>query len=205
MKILVIDNYDSFVYNLVHMVRDLGYQPEVYRNDKIDLTTVEQYDKILLSPGPGIPEEAGIMLDLIKAYAPTKSILGVCLGHQAIGEAFGAELLNLPTVLHGIASKNLVQDSNEALFEGFPQEFAIGHYHSWVIKEESLPKELIVTGKDLEGNVMSIRHEAYDVKGLQFHPESILTEQGIRILANWLNAEAPANYSLVKKRETLLV
>ncbi len=205
MKILVIDNYDSFVYNLVHMIRDLGYQPDVYRNDKIDLTTVAQYDKILLSPGPGIPEEAGIVLDLIKTYAATKSILGVCLGHQAIGEAFGAQLLNLPTVLHGIASQNLVQDQEETLFDGFPAQFAIGHYHSWVIKEESLPSELIVTGKDLENNVMAIRHATYDVKGVQFHPESILTEQGIRILANWLNTEAPTNYSLVKKREALFV
>ena len=205
MKILVIDNYDSFVYNFVHMIRDLGYQPDVYRNDKIDLTTVAQYDKILLSPGPGIPEEAGIVLDLIKTYAATKSILGVCLGHQAIGEAFGAQLLNLPTVLHGIASQNLVQDQEEILFDGFPAQFAIGHYHSWVIKEDSLPSELIVTGKDLENNVMAIRHATYDVKGVQFHPESILTEQGIRILANWLNTEAPTNYSLVKKREALFV
>ncbi|WP_299466532.1 aminodeoxychorismate/anthranilate synthase component II [uncultured Microscilla sp.] len=200
MKVLVIDNYDSFVYNLVHMIRDLGHQPEVYRNDKIELDTVAQYDKILLSPGPGIPEEAGILLDLIKTYAPTKSILGVCLGHQAIAEAFGAELLNLPTVLHGIASANQIQDPSEALFKGLPMSFSIGHYHSWVIKEGTLPAELVVTGKDTEGNVMSISHAQYDVKGLQFHPESILTDHGIQILANWLNTPAPENYTLIKKK-----
>jgi anthranilate synthase component 2 len=200
MKVLVIDNYVSFVYNLVHMIRDLGHQPEVYRNNKIDLETVGQYDKILLSPGPGIPEEAGILLDLIKTYAASKSILGVCLGHQAIAEAFGAELLNLPTVLHGIASANEIQDPAEPLFSGFPASFSIGHYHSWVVKENTLPAELKVTGRDSEGNVMSISHTQYDVKGLQFHPESILTDNGIQILANWLNTPAPENYTLIKKR-----
>lgn len=205
MKVLVIDNYDSFVYNLVHMVRDLGHQPVVYRNDKIDLETVAQYDKILLSPGPGIPEEAGILLDLIKTYAASKSILGVCLGHQAIAEAFGAELLNLPTVLHGIASTNEVLDAEETLFDGLKERFSIGHYHSWVIKENTLPAELLVTGKDAEGNVMAIRHQTYDVKGLQFHPESILTDNGIRILANWLNTPAPENYTLVRKKQALMV
>ena len=204
MKVLVIDNYDSFVYNLVHMVRYLGHEPVVYRNDKIAIEMVGQYDKILLSPGPGIPEEAGILLDLIKTYAPTKSILGVCLGHQAIAEAFGAELLNLPTVLHGIASANHLQEVEEPLFEGFPSSFSVGHYHSWVVKEHTLPAELQVTGKDLEGNVMAIRHTTYDVKGLQFHPESILTDNGIRILANWLNTPAPENYSLIKKRQNLV-
>lgn len=203
MKVLVIDNYDSFVYNLVHMVRDLGHQPEVYRNDKIDLEKVNAYDKILLSPGPGIPEEAGILLDLIKTYAPTKSILGVCLGHQAIGEAFGAELLNLPTVLHGIASTNHIEKPEEALFQGFNKSFAIGHYHSWVVKENTLPQELEVTGRDTEGNVMSISHRQYDVKGLQFHPESILTENGIQILANWLSTPAPENYTLIKRKQIL--
>lgn len=205
MKVLVIDNYDSFVYNLVHMVRDLGHQPVVYRNDKIDLEVVAQYDKILLSPGPGIPAEAGILLDLIKTYAASKSILGVCLGHQAIAEAFGAELLNLPKVLHGMASTNEVLDTEETLFGGLKERFSIGHYHSWVIKENTLPAELLVTGKDAEGNVMAIRHQTYDVKGLQFHPESILTDNGIRILANWLNTSAPENYTLIRKKHALVV
>lgn len=205
MKVLVIDNYDSFVYNLVHMVRDLGHQPVVYRNDKIDLEVVAQYDKILLSPGPGIPAEAGILLDLIKTYAASKSILGVCLGHQAIAEAFGAELLNLPKVLHGMASTNEVLDTEETLFGGLKERFSIGHYHSWVIKENTLPAELLVTGKDAEGNVMAIRHQTYDVKGLQFHPESILTDNGIRILANWLNTSAPENYTLIRKKQALVV
>ncbi|MDX2306097.1 MAG: aminodeoxychorismate/anthranilate synthase component II [Microscillaceae bacterium] len=185
MKILVLDNYDSFVYNLVHILREMGYDPDVFRNDKISLEAVAQYDKILLSPGPGIPSEAGIMLDLIKTYAPQKSILGVCLGHQAIAEAFGAQLYNLPEVLHGIASQNTLLVEDEPLFEGLPRQFKIGHYHSWVVNESTLNGSLRVTSKDFRGNVTAISHIEYNVKGLQFHPESILTEHGKVILENW--------------------
>ncbi|MCU0447525.1 MAG: aminodeoxychorismate/anthranilate synthase component II [Microscillaceae bacterium] len=186
MKILVLDNYDSFVYNLVHILRNLGCDLEVYRNDKIPLENVDKYDKILLSPGPGIPEEAGIMLDLIKKYAPTKSILGVCLGHQAIGEAFGATLLNLPEVLHGISSEASVVDDADRLFAGLPKKFKIGHYHSWAVARHTVDKPLKITALDSEGNVMALSHTEYDVKGVQFHPESVLTENGIQIIKNWL-------------------
>lgn len=186
MKILVLDNYDSFVYNLVHMIRELGHQADVYRNDKISVEQVAAYDKILLSPGPGIPSEAGIMLDLIKQYAPQKSILGICLGHQAIGEAFGGELYNLPEVLHGIASQNTVIVDDEGLFKNIPATFKIGHYHSWVVKKESLGKDLQITGLDLHEHIMALRHQNYDVRGLQFHPESILTEYGKVMIQNWL-------------------
>ncbi len=185
-KILVIDNYDSFVYNLVHIIRELGYQPEVFRNDKITLEDVAKYDKILLSPGPGIPEEAGMMPEIIQKYAPHKSILGICLGHQAIGEAFGGALLNLPEVLHGISSVAEVIDPEEMLFEGIPTHFKIAHYHSWVVQEPSIKGKLIVTARDTQGNLMGIRHPEYDVHGLQFHPESVLTEYGKEIMHNWL-------------------
>lgn len=188
MKILVLDNYDSFVYNLVHMIRELGHPLDVHRNDKITLEEVANYDKILLSPGPGIPSEAGIMLDLIHTYAAEKSILGVCLGHQAIGEAFGAELYNLPEVLHGISSQNKVTVADENLFKDIPSSFKIAHYHSWVVKKESIQNNLRITGLDQRGNVMAISHQSYDVKGLQFHPESILTEHGKTMLKNWLNS-----------------
>ncbi len=185
-RILVIDNYDSFVYNLVHIIRELGYQPDVFRNDKITLEEVSQYDKILLSPGPGIPSEAGIMLDLIKEYSPSKSILGVCLGHQAIGEAFGGELLNLPEVLHGISSQATVIDKEEILFQEIPTEFRIAHYHSWVVKENSIEGKLVVTVRDIQGNLMGLRHPRFDVRGVQFHPESVLTEHGKQMIDNWL-------------------
>jgi anthranilate synthase component II len=187
MKILVLDNYDSFVYNLVHILRNLACDLEVYRNDKIALEQVANYDKILLSPGPGIPEEAGIMLDLIKKYAPRKSILGVCLGHQAIGEAFGAKLLNLPEVLHGISSEARIIDRQDKLFAGLPEKFKIGHYHSWAVAYASVHKPLKITALDPEGNVMALSHTEYNVKGVQFHPESVLTENGIQIIKNWLN------------------
>ncbi len=185
-KILVIDNYDSFVFNLVHIIRELGYQPDVFRNDKISLEAVNQYDKILLSPGPGIPSEAGIMLELIKEYAPTKSILGVCLGHQAIGEAFGGELLNLPEVLHGISSRVTIIDIEETLFKDLPNQFKIAHYHSWVVKEKSIEGKLVVTARDAQGNLMALRHPRFDVHGVQFHPESVLTEYGKQMINNWL-------------------
>ena len=187
MKILVLDNYDSFVYNLVHILHELGYETDVYRNDKIALSEVAKYDKILLSPGPGIPSEAGILLDLIKEYAPTKSILGVCLGHQAIGEAFGAKLLNLPIVLHGISSVNTILDTEDRLFKNVPVNIRIGHYHSWVIDKNTINGKLKVTAEDKEGNIMALSHKEYDVKGVQFHPESVLTEHGKQIIENWLN------------------
>lgn len=190
MKILVLDNYDSFTYNLVHILRELGYgeQMDVIRNDKISVEEVAKYDKILLSPGPGIPEEAGIMMDVIKTYAPTKSILGVCLGHQGIAEAFKAKLYNMPTVLHGYADKVMLEDREEYLFEGLPQVFNVCRYHSWAVEAVSMANnpELIVTALDPHGEVMGLRHKQYDVHGVQFHPESILTEHGKQMLKNWL-------------------
>lgn len=189
MKILVLDNYDSFTYNLVYILRQLGFAAalDVYRNDKISLDAVDAYDKILLSPGPGVPSEAGIMPDLIRQYSPSKSILGVCLGHQGIGEAFGAELINIAQVKHGIAEQIAVTDMESPLFAGLPTKFTIGLYHSWAIKPESITKVLKVTALDSDGNIMGVRHTAYDVQGLQFHPESIMTEHGIQIMRNWLD------------------
>lgn len=186
MKILVLDNYDSFTYNLVYIIRQLGYgeQMDVYRNDKISLDDVDHYDKILLSPGPGVPEEAGIMPGLLKKYAGTKSILGVCLGHQAIGEAFGGDLINLSEVLHGIASTVTVDE--DMLFTGVPASFQIGRYHSWVVNESTLSPELEVIARTQDQQIMAVRHKQYDVRGVQFHPESILTENGVQILRNWL-------------------
>ncbi len=187
MKILVLDNYDSFVYNLVHYLRELGHEPVVYRNDKITLKEVETFDKILLSPGPGVPSEAGIMPELIQKYAPTKSILGVCLGHQAIGEAFGGTLENMTDVLHGIATPALVQNPHERLFKGLPAKFNTGRYHSWTVVPTTLPDSLEITAVDEAGRVMALAHKTYDVRGVQFHPESILTEHGKQMLENWLN------------------
>ena len=189
MKILVLDNYDSFVYNIVHIIKELGYGAEldVIRNDKITLEEVAKYDKILLSPGPGVPSEAGIMPEIIKKYGPEKSILGVCLGHQGIGECFGASLINLPEVFHGLAiSTNLV--SKDKLFEGVPESFLSGRYHSWAIDPKSSLDNIVVTAVDAQGNIMAIRHKEYDVRGVQFHPESILTENGKTILLNWLKS-----------------
>ena len=192
MKILVLDNYDSFTYNLVYLLRDLGYSDciDVVRNDKILLSEVEKYDKILLSPGPGIPDEAGIMKELIKTYAPTKSILGVCLGHQGIAEVFGAQLYNLPEVLHGREGIVEVSDSEERLFRGIPRSFTIGHYHSWAVKNESINGKLKVTAVNKDNMIMGIRHMDYDVHGVQFHPESILTSYGKEIVENWVNNES---------------
>lgn len=186
MKILVLDNYDSFTYNLVYIVRQLGYsaQMDVFRNDKISLEDVANYDKILLSPGPGVPSEAGIMPELLKKYSATKSILGVCLGHQAIGEAFGGDLINLSEVLHGVASKVTVQ--KDLLFEGIPDTFSIGRYHSWVIDESTLSPDLEVIARTPDQQIMAVRHREFDVRGVQFHPESILTENGVKIMQNWL-------------------
>lgn len=187
-KILVIDNYDSFTYNLVHYIGNLTSDPvSVFRNDEITLKEVEAYDKILLSPGPGIPVEAGICIDLIKTFFDSKSILGVCLGHQAIGEAFGAKLINLDKVYHGISSPVQVLTPDDPLYKGVPESFAAGRYHSWVIANEGLPKELYITAKDENNMIMGISHRKYDVRGVQYHPESVLTEHGYRIIENWLN------------------
>ncbi|MDR3137900.1 MAG: aminodeoxychorismate/anthranilate synthase component II [Tannerellaceae bacterium] len=188
MKILLLDNYDSFTYNLLHLLRELGADAEVFRNDKITVEEAGRFDKILLSPGPGIPEEAGILLPLIRRYAPEKSILGVCLGEQAIGEVFGAQLLNLSRVHHGICSDIRITVPDEKLFEGLDSCFRAGRYHSWVVSKESFPDCLEVTAEDLEEKqVMAIRHRVYDVRGVQFHPESVLTPQGKTIIFNWLN------------------
>ena len=192
MKMLVIDNYDSFTYNLVHILRDLGIEPDVYRNDKISVGDVGHYDKILLSPGPGLPSEAGIMPELIRTYAPSKSILGVCLGHQAIAEAFGGDLYNLSEVLHGVTSVAQVVDTRECLFNGLPAKIRVTHYHSWAVKEKSMNDSLKVTARNDDGVVMALAHRAYDVKGLQFHPESVMTEHGKKIIENWVsNIEQP--------------
>lgn len=189
MKILVLDNYDSFTYNLVHLVYELGYQNlAVYRNDKITLTQAQGYDKILLSPGPGIPNEAGIMLELVNKLAPQKSILGICLGHQAICEVFGAKLFNMQLVTHGLSIPTIISNKQEPLFQGLPQKFFTGRYHSWSVDKESLPQELKVTAVSADGTVMGVSHEKFDTKGLQFHPESILTQHGKIILQNWLQS-----------------
>jgi anthranilate synthase component 2 len=185
MKVLVLDNYDSFTYNLVHMLRELNVDLEVFRNDEISLEEVNRFDKILLSPGPGLPSEAGIMPALLKKYSPIKSVLGVCLGHQAIGECFGGSLYNLPRVFHGIASDIEVLESDH-LYAGLPGTFRVCRYHSWVIAEENLPSDLIITSRDVSGTIMSIRHKTYDVQGVQYHPESIMTEHGMTLIKNWI-------------------
>lgn len=188
MKILVLDNYDSFVYNLVHIIKELDYGRDlvVQRNDKISVADVAYFDKVLLSPGPGIPSEAGIMLDLIRMYAPMKSIFGVCLGHQAIGEVFGAKLSNMREVLHGLATPNFVRDQQEILFRGLPTQFKVARYHSWTVEPSITNDQLMVTAVDDKGLVMGVRHRLYDVRGVQFHPESILTEHGKQMMKNWL-------------------
>jgi anthranilate synthase component II len=189
MKILVLDNYDSFTYNLVYIIRSLGYrnQMDIYRNDKIDLNKVSEYDLILLSPGPGVPKDAGIMPELIRQYGATKNILGVCLGHQAIGEAYGAKLVNLSEVVHGLATDVEVKQE-EQLFQGLPDKFKIGRYHSWVIDPKNLSHELEVTAKSLDGQIMAIKHIKHQVRGIQFHPESILTEFGYEMIQNWIKS-----------------
>lgn len=184
--VLVIDNYDSFTYNLVHLVNELGYETEVWRNDKFELADVAKYDKILLSPGPGIPKEAGLLLDVIKTYAPTKSIMGVCLGQQAIAEAFGGSLLNLGSPMHGIATQVVKTKEDELLFKGIDHSFEVGRYHSWVVDPAHLPDSLEITSVDNDGQIMSIRHKELDICGVQFHPESVLTPQGKQIMKNWL-------------------
>ena len=188
MKILVLDNYDSFTFNLVHILRELGYGPkmDIFRNDKITLDQVQAYDKILLSPGPGIPSEAGIMLDLIAQYAATKSILGVCLGHQGIAEVFGASLYNMKEVLHGVATEVSLIDEDEVVFRGIPKNTTVGRYHSWAVVPDSVTESLKITALDGHNEVMAIRHQTYDVVGLQFHPESVLTDNGKLMIQNWI-------------------
>ncbi len=189
-SILVIDNYDSFTYNLVYYIEKItGEKTDVYRNDEITIDEVDRYDKILLSPGPGIPNEAGICLDLIRRYAPTKSIIGICLGHQAIAEAFGGRLLNLSQVHHGVKSQVTILDSREPLFSGIPAILEAGRYHSWVVERNSLPSCFTITCEDTEGIVMGISHKQYDLRGLQFHPESVLTEHGMDIMRNWVDTK----------------
>lgn len=191
MKILVFDNYDSFTYNLVHLVEKITHSKvDVFRNDQIALEKVKEYDKIILSPGPGIPEEAGLLLQLIKEYAATKSILGVCLGHQAIGEAFGGTLTNLSSVFHGVATPIKIKSEKSKpasfLFKDLPDEIEVGRYHSWVVSNENFPAELEITAEDETGMIMALQHKTYDVQGVQFHPESVLTPKGEVILRNWL-------------------
>jgi len=186
-KILVIDNYDSFTYNLVHYLEDLDCEVTVKRNDKLSIEDVEAFDKIVLSPGPGIPDEAGLLKEIIETYAPTKSILGVCLGQQAIGEVFGGSLENLDNVYHGVATNVTQSVDDELLFNGLDKTFEVGRYHSWVVSND-LPDSLEATSFDENGQIMSLRHKVYDVKGVQYHPESVLTPNGKTILKNWVNS-----------------
>lgn len=186
MKIVIIDNYDSFTYNLSHLVKELGAEVTVLRNDSFPIEELETYDKILLSPGPGIPKEAGLLLEVIRTYAGKKPILGVCLGEQAIGEVFGGKLTNLSEVYHGIQSPIRITASNY-LFEGLPEEILVGRYHSWVINRENFPDALEITAVSQEGYIMALRHKDFDVQGIQFHPESVLTPDGKKIISNWLN------------------
>jgi anthranilate synthase component 2 len=186
-KIIMIDNYDSFTYNLVHIVKKLGYEIDVFRNDKISIAEVGKYDKIMLSPGPGIPSEAGILQEVVKTYASNKSILGVCLGLQCIGEVFGGKLTNLENVFHGVATSiKLTGGKDPILFKGLPDSFSVGRYHSWVVDAAGFPEALEITAVDDSGKVMALKHKKFDVHGVQFHPESILTENGEKIIENWL-------------------
>ena len=188
MKILVIDNYDSFVYNLVHYLEELDCIVTVLRNDRFSLEEVASYDKILLSPGPGIPDEAGLLKEVIKRYAASKPILGVCLGQQAIGEVFGGKLENLSEVFHGVATKATILVDNEPLFKSLDKEIEIGRYHSWVMSRDQFPDVLEITSVDENGQIMSLRHRQYDVRGVQFHPESVLTPKGKQIIKNWIES-----------------
>lgn len=185
MKIVIIDNYDSFTYNLSHLLKELGAEVDVVRNDKFELKDLELYDKIVLSPGPGIPSEAGLLLDVIRTYAGRKPILGVCLGHQAIGEVFGASLENLKEVYHGVQTEG-TQLGNDYIFEGLPERVMMGRYHSWVVAKDSVPECLEVTAMSDDGEIMAMRHRQYDIHGIQFHPESVLTPEGKTIVGNFL-------------------
>ncbi len=186
-RILIVDNYDSFTYNLVHLVEKITHEKvAVFYNDGIELAQVKEYDKIILSPGPGIPAEAGLMPELIRQYAASKQILGVCLGHQAIAEAFGAKLVNLPIVFHGVATPIRIIDKENNLYRGMTEHIEVGRYHSWIVSKNDLPTELIVTAEDEHGYIMGLKHRQYAVEGVQFHPESILTPLGEQIIRNWL-------------------
>lgn len=185
MKIVIIDNYDSFTYNLSHLVKELGADVTVVRNDQFELPELEQFDKIILSPGPGIPEEAGLLLDVIRTYKGRKPMLGVCLGHQAIGEVFGAKLINLSDVYHGVQTEG-TQLGNDPIFDGLPERIKMGRYHSWVVDNSTLPSCLEVTVTTDDGMIMALRHKDYDIHGIQFHPESVLTPDGRTIVDNWL-------------------
>lgn len=187
MKVAVIDNYDSFTYNLVHYLEDLGAEVTVFRNDEFDLEELNSFEKILLSPGPGIPDEAGLLKEVIKTYDKSKDIFGVCLGLQAIGEIYGGKLTNLDTVFHGVATKISVTN-DDFIFDNLPQNFEVGRYHSWVVATENLPNSLIITSTDENGEIMSLKHQYLNVRGVQFHPESVLTPNGKQILENWLKA-----------------
>lgn len=188
MKIVIIDNYDSFTYNLLHYLEELSGEVTVLRNDEFEIEELQTFDKILLSPGPGIPEEAGLLKQVISHYAETKSILGICLGQQAIGEVYGGSLINLDKVFHGISSKVKTSVKDETLFNSIPEEFEVGRYHSWVVSAENFPDELEITSTDENGQIMSLRHRKFDIKGVQFHPESVLTPHGKKILKNWLDS-----------------
>jgi anthranilate synthase component 2 len=185
-KVLVIDNYDSFTYNLVHLINECGREAEVWRNDKFKIEDVDSFHKILLSPGPGIPKEAGLLLELISKYSATKSILGICLGQQAIAEVYGGQLFNLDKPVHGVASKIQVTDQEDLLFQGIPEQFMAGRYHSWAVSKVGFPSDLKVTAIDESGVIMALSHTSLDVRGVQFHPESILSEHGKKIINNWL-------------------
>lgn len=186
-RILVIDNYDSFTFNLVHLLHECGHDATVWRNDKFTLEEVAVFDKILLSPGPGIPSEAGLLLDVIREFGPTKSILGICLGQQAIAEVYGGSLYNLAKPVHGTATPIRITNPEEPIFQGLPSSFSVGRYHSWAVTRSELPDVLHITAEDEKGVIMALTHRALDVKGLQFHPESVLTEHGKVMIANWLN------------------
>ena len=187
MKIVIIDNYDSFTYNLSHLIKELGAEVTVWRNDQFQLQQLEAFDKIVLSPGPGIPSEAGLLLDVIRTYAGKKPIFGVCLGHQAIGEVFGAQLINLSDVFHGVATEG-TQFGNDAVFAGLPRRITMGRYHSWVVSKDNFPGCLEITAESDEGQIMALRHKEFDIHGIQFHPESVLTPDGRQILRNWITA-----------------
>lgn len=186
LRILVVDNYDSFTFNLVHLLHECGHQATVWRNDKFELADVNAFDKILLSPGPGVPEEAGLLLDVIRQYGERKSILGICLGLQAIAEVYGGALYNLVRPVHGVATTMQVTDKSEPVFGGLPETFSVGRYHSWAVNREGLPSSLKVTAVDTDGVIMALTHDSHDVRGVQFHPESVMTSYGKEMIANWL-------------------
>lgn len=197
MKIVIIDNYDSFTYNLSHLVKELGADVTVLRNDRFELPDLAAYDKILLSPGPGIPEEAGLLLDVIRTYAGQKPILGICLGEQAIGEVMGGRLTNLTEVYHGVQTP-VELTADDPIFAGLPRRFPVGRYHSWVVDRDSMPDCLEVTAVSEEGYVMALRHRTFDVRGIQFHPESVLTPDGKTLLKNWLNlSNEPTDFTTI--------